>query len=99
VLAWGVVLCEQRSGRHDLTRLAVAALPDIDINPRLLQPSADRHAPDAFDCRYYGFADIRNWYRACADRRAVEMDDTGPAQTHSTVEFCTLQINFIAQHP
>jgi len=33
---------QQRSGRHNLTRLAIAALDDLEIYPRFLDASADR---------------------------------------------------------
>src|ERR1700722_19253030 len=44
---------EQRRRRHDLARLAIAALDHFEIEPRLLHPRASRRAADAFN-RSYG---------------------------------------------
>src|SRR5258708_4255245 len=43
------ILRKQRRGRHDLPRLAIAALRDLEIEPRLLNLPAGRRLADGFD--------------------------------------------------
>src|SRR2546421_5173959 len=40
---------EQRHGRHDLARLAIAALHDLEVEPRLLHRFALRRLANGFD--------------------------------------------------
>src|SRR4029077_20491479 len=80
------VLRDQRRGRHDLPRLAVAALDDLEVQPRLLHFLAGGRFPD----RLYG-GDLFPGGRGHrsdtrAGRLSVEVDCTGPAQRHAAAE-------------
>src|SRR5438132_12267099 len=60
------VACQQRRSGHDLTRLAVAALHDLPVEPGLLNLPAHRGRADRLDCRDFGAANT------------VDRSDTGP---------------------
>src|SRR5689334_5717335 len=94
----GFVVGEKRGGRHDLPRLAIAALRDIFGDPRLLyrmvsfgRETFDRRdllPPERFDGR-----DAR------PDRLAVDMDGAGAAEGAPASEFRSGQAERIAQDP
>src|ERR1700755_3497228 len=65
---------KQRSGRHDLAGLAVAALHDVEIEPCLLDLAARGRVADRFDCRDLACADGCDRRYARAHRLAIEMD-------------------------
>src|SRR5689334_5504722 len=93
------VLREQRRRRHDLARLAVAALHDLEVEPRLLHLLAGRRFSNGLDG-----GDLlagRRGYRcdARASRLAVEVHGAGPAQRHPAAELRAGQADDITQHP
>src|SRR6185503_11298612 len=74
---------EQRGRRHDLTRLAVAALNDFLIQPGLLHFRAVARRADCLDCRDLALTDSADRRDAGADRLAVQMNRAGTAQRHA----------------
>src|SRR4051812_46031716 len=50
-IGWVGVLAEQGTGRHDLARLAVTALHDVDLDPGILHAPAGFCFADVFDSR------------------------------------------------
>src|SRR5205823_1933829 len=64
---------EQCGSRHDLARLAVAALHDLEVEPDLLDPLATGVRANASDRGDVLAAPRADWCHARADRLAVEM--------------------------
>src|SRR2546430_4876393 len=93
------VLREQRRCRHNLTRLAVAALHDLEGQPRLLHLLAGRRLPD----RLYGgnslAGDCTHRRDARADRLSVEVHRACPAERHAATELRAGETDHITQHP
>src|SRR5438093_10656762 len=77
---------EQRRCRHDLTRLAVPALHDLEGQPRLLHLLAGRRLPDRFDGGDFFAGGRGHRGNTRADRLAVELHGAGPAQRHAAAE-------------
>src|SRR4051812_45234997 len=67
---------QQRGSRHDLSRLAITALDDLQIDPRFLDLRACGGVPDAFDRRDRTVADTADRELAGSDGDAVEMNGT-----------------------
>src|SRR5437879_6293459 len=93
------VLRHQRRGRHDLARLAVAALHDLEVQPCPLHLLAGRRLPDRLDG-----GDLlpgRRGHRgdARADRLSVEVDGARPAERHAATKLRTGETDHITQHP
>ena len=91
-------LRQQRGRRHDLPRLAVAALRDVLLDPGLL----DRVAAvggEAFDGGDGLAGDVRNRRDAGADRLAVEVDGAGAAERHAAAELGAGHAQRVAQDP
>ena len=92
-------LDQQRGRRHDLARLTVAALGNVELHPGGLQFLADRmggHALDGGDPRR---ADRRNRDLAGPRRLAVDMDGAGAAKPCAAAELAALQVELVAQRP
>ena len=66
-------------GRHDLARLAVAALHDVERRPRPSAPPCARARRQAFDRRHLAPGDRRHRRRARAHRLAVDVHRAGAA--------------------
>src|SRR5882724_5743472 len=97
LLGW--VLREQCRCRHDLTRLAVAALHDLEVEPRLLYLLAGRRLPDRLDGGDFLAGGRGHRGNTRADRLAVELHGAGPAQRHAAAELRAGQADDIAQRP
>src|SRR4029079_8500830 len=90
---------EQCRGRHDLTRLAIAALDDFEIEPRLLNFLTCGRLSDRFDGRDRSVADALYRRYAGAYGRAVHMHGAGAAERHATAELGARHAEHIAQDP
>ena len=99
VIGGSGILREQRGRRHHLTRLAVAALHHIELEPRCLHPPSDLGIADALDGHHGCIADARHRSDARSRRHAVEMHRAGAAERHATAEFRALEVELVAQHP
>src|SRR3981081_2439944 len=88
---------EQRRSRHDLARLAVAALGDLAVEPDLLNLGAGRGLADRLDRRDLGCADAVDRGDAGAGGGAVDMDGTRAAERHAAAEFRTGHTEHVAQ--
>jgi hypothetical protein len=80
------VVRQQRRSGHDLTGLTIAALDDLKIKPRFLNPFASRRIADGLDRGYGGRAHVFNWSNAGADGITVQMDRARPTKGHATAE-------------
>src|ERR1700722_3883913 len=83
---------EQRAGGHDLSRLTVAALHDLHVEPRLLYATSRRRAADALDGRDVPLADVTDRKNARSNRDAVQVHGAGTA-------LCNAATKFGARHP
>src|SRR5215831_1255448 len=86
-------------GRHDLARLAIAALHYFAVEPRLLNLSAGRRCADRLDRRDFGGADALDRGDTRAGGSAVDMYRARAAQRHATAKFCAGHAEYVAQHP
>src|SRR5712671_994913 len=90
---------QQCRGRHDLARLTVAALHNIELEPGLLKSLSNRRRSNGFD-RGDGFpADRTDGRYARAHGHAVDVDGAGAAQGDAAAELCTRDAEHVAQHP
>ena len=71
-------LLQQRGRRHDLSRLAVAALHDVEVHPRFLHRLRGARR-EALDRRHLATGDRRDRRRARAQGLSVDMDGAGAA--------------------
>src|SRR5580658_5100365 len=78
---------QQRSCGHDLSRLAVAALDDFQIEPGLLHLGAGCGGADCLDRRDGALADGSHGQQTGAHRRAVDVHRAGPALRDAAAEF------------
>src|SRR5256884_7224153 len=92
------LLREQGHRRHDLARLAVAALHDVGLGPGLLH-HVQAVGGDAFDRRDRTRADGADRRDARANRVAVEMYGARSTLRHATAELGAHQAEQIAEHP
>src|SRR5215469_745153 len=92
-------LCEQRARSHDLPGLAVATLHHIDLQPRLLQASANRGRTNVLDRVNLRIADTFDRQLTGALRSTLDMDRAGSAQPLAASIFGANQTQLIAQHP
>src|SRR5262249_7294906 len=94
----GRKVVDERHRLHDLARLAVAALRDLKLGPRLLHrmpalgieplDGRDLSAGDAGEGRYAG-----------ARRSAADMDRAGAAHPDAAAELRAGEADVIADHP
>src|SRR5262249_9542248 len=94
----GVALKKSR-GRHDLARLAVAALHDFDIEPSLLDLGSTFGLADRFNGCDLLADHVGHGRDARSDRTTVEMHCTCPAQRDPATELRSRQADNVAQHP
>src|SRR5712671_2484295 len=90
---------EERRSRHDLARLAVAALNDLPVEPRLLNLGACHCRADGLDCCDLGCADAVERSDTGTDGDTVEMHGAGAAERHAAAELRAGHAEHIAQHP
>jgi len=70
---------EQGRGRHDLARLAIAALDHLEIEPGFLYFGTDRRSADALDGGDGAIAHRAHGEHAGTHRLAVDMHRAGAA--------------------
>ena len=95
-VGWGVC-CQQRGGRHDLARLAIAALRHIDRLPRHLhrmQPSGESPSMVVI-----GLPPRAHARHAGANRLAVQMHRARAAQAHAASVLGAGVVEYVPQHP
>ena len=89
---------EQRSGRHHLTRLAIAALRNLVLDPGFLHrvhPAARR---EPLDRHHLLVAHCGHRIGTRAHRLAIEMHGTGATKSFSATELRSLQLKNIKLH-
>src|SRR5271169_6227958 len=92
------IFCEQRRGRHDLPRLAVAALRDFFCDPGLLQ-HVQTVGSEPFDRGDVLIRGLRDRSGAGAYGRSVEMYGAGAAQSRAAAKFCSCEFESVAENP
>lgn len=90
---------QQRSRRHDLTRLAVAALHHIQIEPRPLQRSTLRGRINPLDGGDGALADAADRRNAGSTRCSVDDHRAGAAQCNPAAELGTGHTKHVTQDP
>src|SRR6266478_5409709 len=90
---------EQRRRGHDLPRLTIAALDDLQIEPCLLDLAPGDGLADRFDRGYIAIADRADRQNTGSHGFTVEMDCAGTALSDAATEFRTGQTEDIAQCP
>jgi hypothetical protein len=89
---------ERRRG-HDLTRLAIAALRDLAVEPSLLDLVAGRCCADRLDRRDLGVANAVDGRDARTGGDTVDMHSAGAAQCHPATKLRAGHPKHVAQHP
>src|SRR5271169_886987 len=79
---------EQGSCRHDLARLAIAALDNFQIEPGFLHLGSRRCCTDTFNCGDGLVAHGADWKQTRAHRRAVDMHRACATLRYPAAEFC-----------
>src|ERR1700676_4386018 len=90
---------EQRRSRHDLARLAVAALNDLPVEPSLLDLGTCGRVTNCFDRRNLGVADAVNRGDTGPRRYIVDVHRASATQGHAAAELRAGHAEHIAQHP
>src|SRR5690606_21816927 len=90
---------EQAYRRHDLPRLAIAALGDVLLDPGLLHHLAHWIGLHAFNGGYRSSGHVRDRCDAGADRRAIHMHRAGAAQRHAAAELGAGHAQLVTQRP
>src|SRR6266478_8011392 len=97
VVSWLRSSGQQCRGRHDLARLTVAALHNVELEPGLLKGLSDRRLSNCFDRRDDLLADGTDGRYARAPRHAVDVHGAGAAQRDAAAELRTRDAEHIAQ--
>src|SRR5215469_14659133 len=79
---------EQRRGGHDLTRLAIAALDHLEIEPGFLNFLSGWSVADCFDSRDFRILHALNGGDTGAGRETIHMNCAGTAERLTTTELC-----------
>jgi len=97
-IGWLGVFGEERGGRHDLARLAVATLRNIQFHPGLLQSmrGVGREAFDGGDVSINGSPERRH---AGALWLSIDVNGTSAALANPATVFGAVKVENIAQHP
>src|SRR3984893_14802201 len=90
---------DQRRRRHDLPRLAVTALRDLQIEPGFLDRLPSRGPTHGLDGCDRSRADAVDRGDAGAHRLTVNVDGAGAAQRHPATELGAGHAEQVAQHP
>src|SRR5262245_5690445 len=90
---------KQRRSGHDLARLAVPALHDIEVEPGLLDSGGRRCRAEGLDGRDLGLADADDRGDTRTGGVAVDMHRAGTAQRHAAAELGAGHAEHVAQHP
>ena len=91
--------CQKRNRRHDLTRLAIATLHHLKIEPRLLNFPTAARLSDGLDGGDFSVADALHRHHARAGRNPVDMDRARAAQSQAAAKLCPGHTEHIAQDP
>src|ERR1700733_9768262 len=91
--------CEQGCRRHDLARLAIAALDHFQIEPGLLHLCAGRRGADTFDGGDDAVAHRADGQHTRAHRLTIDMHCAGAAQGNAAAELRSGHSKQIAEHP
>lgn len=97
-IAGVLIFGEERSGAHDLARLAIATLGHIVLAPGFLEGML-AIVGKAFDRRDGFSAQARHGHRAGAYRLAIEVDGAGAALANSAAVFGANQFEIISENP
>jgi hypothetical protein len=89
---------EQRRRRHDLARLAIAALRHVLLDPGLLH-GMQALARQALDRDHAAVPDGAHRQRARSDRLSVQVHGAGPAQPGAAPVFGAREPQVVAEHP
>ena len=92
------ILGKQYRRAHDLTRLTIAALRHVNLDPGLLQRMAEI-IRETFDGGDFFAGDIRDALDARTDRFAIEVNGAGATLRHSTTVLGSGQTERFAQNP
>jgi hypothetical protein len=90
---------QERRGRHNLTRLTIAALHHIDIQPGLLNFLSARGLSHGFDGRNRFVTHRTHGQHTGAHRLAVQVHGAGPALRYAAAKLRAGEPDHIAQHP
>src|SRR5262249_24856796 len=90
---------QQRRSRHDLARLAVAALWNLPVEPGFLDLGTRRGGGDRFDCPDLGVTNAVDRRDAGTGGSAVDVHCAGTAQRHAAAEFRAGHTEHVAQYP
>ena len=90
--------CEQRDGRHDLSRLAVAALRDVFGNPGLLD-GMQAFGGNSFNCGDFLSGDAADLSDAGASGFSIDVNGAGAAERHAAAEFSAGHTERVAEYP
>ena len=92
-------MASKRRRRHDLPRLAVAALNHFEIKPGLLHLGAGLGRADALNCGDGAAANRSDRQKTRAHRVAVDMHGAGATLGDAAAVFGASHTKHIAQHP
>jgi hypothetical protein len=92
------IFLQEHSGAHDLTGLAIAALGNVDFNPRALKRMGKIRGK-TFDGRNLFAFNPGKWCDARANGFAVEVDGAGSAEGHAASEFGAGKAKGISNDP
>src|SRR6516162_6560698 len=90
---------EQRTRRHDLSGLTIAALHHIDLQPRLLQALTERAAADVLNGVDLRVADVAHRQLAGTLGSAIHVDRAAAAESLAASVLGPDEPQLIAQHP
>src|ERR1700679_4305324 len=93
------LLIQQRGSGHNLARLAVATLHDVERQPGLLYLLPVRGIANRLDGGDFLRTDRGERRHASADGRAVEVDGAAPTQRQHSPELCPFHVQQVTQHP
>src|SRR5580692_6298088 len=90
---------EQSGGGHDLARLAIAALRDLEVHPRLLDLASRLRCVDSLYGGDLSVTDRADRQQTGADRFAVDLHRAGAALGDAAAELRAGHAQDIPQHP
>src|SRR3984957_12172358 len=91
--------CEQGCRRHDLARLAIAALDHFEIEPGLLHLCTGRRGADTFDGGDGAITNGSHRQHTGTHRLAIDMHRAGAALGDAAAEFRSGHAEHVAQNP
>ena len=97
-VGWRGIVSQQRGGRHQLSRLAIAALGHLQFQPGLLH-GVITVLGKVFDSGNFFIAYTTRREHAGAHGFAVKVDGAGAALGYSATELGAGQADLVPQHP